>query len=71
MEVFGPETFSRLQRSIREETNSPSLKNALSVIRLSYFDSDVFYKFRQVYYIILLLLYLFLVYFSYFKYIEL
>lgn len=49
MEVFGPETFSRLQRSIREETNSPSLKNALSVIRLSYFDSDVFYKFRQVY----------------------
>lgn len=49
MEVFGPETFSRLQRSLRDETNSPSLKNALSIIRLSYYDSDVFYKFRQVY----------------------
>lgn len=65
MEVFGPETFSRLQRSIREETNSPSLKNALSVIRLSYFDSDVFYKFRQVY------IYIYIYYLVYYSYLIL
>lgn len=48
MEQFGPENFSTLQRCLKDETPSPTLKTAVAVIRLSQHDSDVFYKFKQV-----------------------
>lgn len=50
-ETFGPENFSNLQRCIKDETPAPpgcSVKLALSTIRLSQWESDVFYKFKQV-----------------------
>ena len=37
-----------MQRCIRDETPSPSLKNILALIRLSRYESEVFYKFKQV-----------------------
>ena len=37
-----------LQRCIKDETPTPSLKLALSVIRMAAWDSDVFFKFKQV-----------------------
>lgn len=46
--AFDPDSFSQLQRCIRDETPSPSLKNILALIRLSRFESEVFYKFKQV-----------------------
>ena len=45
---FDPDSFSHLQRCIREEIPSPSLKNILSLIRLSCYESEVFYKFKQL-----------------------
>lgn len=46
--AFDPDSFSQLQRCIRDETPSPSLKNILALIRLSRYESEVFYKFKQV-----------------------
>ncbi len=37
-----------MQRSIKEEPRSLSLKGALSILRLSHHDPDVFYKFKGV-----------------------
>lgn len=48
METFGPDNFSTFQRAMKDETPSPSLKNVLAVLRLSQFDTDVFYKFKQI-----------------------
>ena len=48
METFGPDNFSTLQRCIKDETPNPSAKLAISVIRMSNYDSDVFFKFKQV-----------------------
>lgn len=50
MQTFGPDNFSTLQRCIKDETPAPTLKNALAVLRLSGYDSDIFYKFKQVLY---------------------
>lgn len=33
---------------IKDESNNPSLKYVLAVLKLSYFDCDTFYKFRDV-----------------------
>jgi len=46
---FGPENFSTLQRCVKDETGAASLKTALTVLRLSRYDSDIFFKFRQVF----------------------
>ncbi|KAK8794170.1 hypothetical protein JH06_0410 [Blastocystis sp. subtype 4] len=46
--AFDPDSFSQLQRCIRDETPSPSLKNILALVRLSHYESEVFYKFKQV-----------------------
>jgi hypothetical protein len=48
MDTFGPDNFSTLQRCVRDELPSPSLKTALCAVRLSHWDSDVFFKFKQV-----------------------
>ncbi|KAK8789859.1 hypothetical protein WA158_006639 [Blastocystis sp. Blastoise] len=45
---FDPDSFSHIQRCIREEIPSPSLKNILSLIRLSCYENEVFYKFKQL-----------------------
>jgi hypothetical protein len=45
---FDPESFSTLQRCDHDECNAPSLRHALSLIRLSSNDPDVFYKFKHV-----------------------
>mmetsp|Transcript_27315 Transcript_27315/g.48293 ORF Transcript_27315/g.48293 Transcript_27315/m.48293 type:complete len:577 (+) Transcript_27315:113-1843(+) len=47
MQTFGPDNFSTLQRSIKDMVPNPSLKLVLSLLRLSGYDSDVFYKFKQ------------------------
>ena len=44
---FGPEHFSTLQRCVKDEVASPSLRHMLSVLRLSQADPDLFFKFRQ------------------------
>ena len=36
-----------LQRAVKDETPAPSLKLALSVLRMSCWDADVFFKFKQ------------------------
>eukprot|EP00953_Heterococcus_sp_UTEX-ZZ885_P033093 17241-Heterococcus_DN1.PRE.3 len=46
---FGPDSFSTLQRCLKEEAKTLSLKAALAIVRLSHFDPDVFYKFKQVF----------------------
>mmetsp|Transcript_3042 Transcript_3042/g.4527 ORF Transcript_3042/g.4527 Transcript_3042/m.4527 type:complete len:565 (+) Transcript_3042:19-1713(+) len=47
LKTFGPDNFSTLQRSIKDMVPNPSLKLVLSLLRLSGYDSDVFYKFKQ------------------------
>ena len=37
-----------VQRCVKDETPTPTLKLALAAIRMSAWDSDVFYKFKQV-----------------------
>ena len=46
---FGPENFSTLQRCVKDESGDASLKTALTVLRLSRYDSDIFFKFRSVF----------------------
>lgn len=47
MDTFGPDNFSTLQRCVRDETPTPTLKLALAVLRMSMWDTDVFHKFKQ------------------------
>lgn len=47
LKSFGPDNFSTLQRGIKDMVSNPSLKLVLSLLRLSGYDSDVFYKFKQ------------------------
>lgn len=44
---FGPESFSTLQRCIKEES-IPKFKHLQALLRLSDGDADVFYKFRGI-----------------------
>lgn len=46
--AFGPNDFFVMQKSIKEDTKSPSLKAVLALMKLSCWDPDVFYKFRDV-----------------------
>ena len=48
MDTFGPDNFSVLQRCVKDETPAPTLKLALAAVRMSAWDSDVFFKFKQV-----------------------
>jgi hypothetical protein len=49
LRTFTPEDFAMLQRGIKEECPAPpTLKHALSLLRLSQHDSEVFLKFKQV-----------------------
>ncbi len=44
---FGPDNFSTLQRSVKDMASQSSLKLVLSLLRLSCYDPDVFYKFKH------------------------
>ncbi|CAH0476847.1 unnamed protein product [Peronospora belbahrii] len=45
---FGPNDFFVLQKATKEDAQVPNLKTVLSLMRLSGWDPDVFYKFRDV-----------------------
>lgn len=45
---FGPNDFFVLQKSIKEDTQRPALKAVVALLKLSNWDPDVFYKFRDV-----------------------
>lgn len=45
---FTPNGFSSLQRLLKDESRGLGLRSALALLRLSQFDPDVFYKFKQV-----------------------
>lgn len=44
---FTPNGFSSLQRQLKDESRGLGLRPALALLRLSQFDPDVFYKFKQ------------------------
>ncbi|GMF30160.1 unnamed protein product [Phytophthora fragariaefolia] len=45
---FGPNDFFVMQKSTKEDAKAPSLKAVLALMKLSGWDPDVFYKFRDV-----------------------
>jgi hypothetical protein len=45
--TFTPDSFSTLQRCIKDESPNPSLKQIVSLLRLSNFDAELFWKFRS------------------------
>ncbi|CAN0366718.1 unnamed protein product [Pylaiella littoralis] len=45
-QAFGPESFSTLQRTVKEDVSQPSLGLVVQLLRLSRLDPDVFMKFR-------------------------
>lgn len=45
-QAFGPESFSTLQRSVKDDVVHPSLGLVVQLLRLSRLDPDVFMKFR-------------------------
>jgi hypothetical protein len=46
--AFGPNDFFVMQKAIKEDAKAPSLKSVLALLKLSGWDPDVFYKFRDV-----------------------
>jgi hypothetical protein len=49
MDTFGPDTFVALQRAAKDEVPDPSLRTAQAVVRLSNWDPDVFFKFKNTF----------------------
>ncbi|ETV73365.1 hypothetical protein H257_11873 [Aphanomyces astaci] len=45
---FGPNDFFVMQKAIKEDAKAPSLKGVLALMKLSFYDADLFYKFRDV-----------------------
>ena len=45
---FGPNDFFVLQKSIKEDSQQPTLKGIVALLKLGHWDPDVFYKFRDV-----------------------
>ncbi|GLD97493.1 hypothetical protein PINS_up006177 [Pythium insidiosum] len=46
--AFGPNDFFVMQKTLKEDTKTPSLKAVLALLKLSGWDPDTFYKFRDV-----------------------
>lgn len=46
--LFGPNDFFLMQKSMKEDAPRPSLKAVVALLKLSQWDPDVFYKFRDV-----------------------
>lgn len=47
IEYFSPNDFYLMQRSLREEAQNPSLPTLVSLLKLSCWDCEVFFKFRE------------------------
>ena len=47
MEDVDPDTFNKYQRYMREETETPTLKSCMSLLRISQWDSELFFRMRQ------------------------
>ena len=47
VETFGPNDFFVMQKALKEDSPSPSLKSIVALLKLSCWDPDVFYKFRD------------------------
>lgn len=45
---FGPNDFFVLQKSMKEDSQQPTLKGIIALLKLGDWDPDVFYKFRDV-----------------------
>lgn len=45
---FGPNDFFVLQKAMKEDAKAPTLKAVLALLKLSWWDPDMFYKFRDV-----------------------
>uniref|UniRef100_A0A7S3K0C6 type II protein arginine methyltransferase n=1 Tax=Aureoumbra lagunensis TaxID=44058 RepID=A0A7S3K0C6_9STRA len=45
---FGPNDFFVLQKSMKEDSQQPTLKGIVALLKLGDWDPDVFYKFRDV-----------------------
>ncbi|CEG46653.1 Tetratricopeptide TPR1 [Plasmopara halstedii] len=45
---FGPNDFFVMQKTTKEDAKAPSLKAILALMKLSGWDPDVFYKFRDI-----------------------
>lgn len=46
--AFGPNDFFVMQKAMKEDAKAPSLKAVIALMKLSGWDPDVFYKFRDV-----------------------
>jgi tetratricopeptide (TPR) repeat protein len=46
--IFGPNDFFVLQKSIKEDTPNPPLRTVVALLKLGDWDPDVFFKFRDV-----------------------
>ena len=47
IENFGPNDFFILQKSLKEDSANPSLRTIIALLKLSGWDPDIFYKFRD------------------------
>lgn len=45
--IFGPNDFFVLQKSLKEDCPNPTLKSVVSLLKLGDWDPDVFFKFRD------------------------
>ncbi|KDO25408.1 hypothetical protein SPRG_09350 [Saprolegnia parasitica CBS 223.65] len=45
---FGPNDFFMMQKCLKEDAKPPSLKGVLALLKLSFYDADLLYKFRDV-----------------------
>eukprot|EP00611_Tribonema_gayanum_P006156 TRINITY_DN15453_c0_g1_i2.p1 TRINITY_DN15453_c0_g1~~TRINITY_DN15453_c0_g1_i2.p1 ORF type:complete len:728 (-),score=271.29 TRINITY_DN15453_c0_g1_i2:407-2533(-) len=48
VEHFGPNDFFVMQKGLKEDAPSPSLRTVVALLKLGDWDPDVFYKFRDV-----------------------
>jgi len=48
VEQFGPNDFFVMQKCMKEDSQNPSLKSVVALLKLGDWDPDVFYKFRDV-----------------------
>jgi hypothetical protein len=47
VDIFGPNDFFVLQKSLKEDAPNPPLKSIVSLLKLGDWDPDVFFKFRD------------------------
>ena len=48
LNLFGPNDFFVLQKSLKEDITAPPLRTVISILKLSDWDPDVFFKFRDI-----------------------